>query len=78
MGTHAKQLLWNRLRNRQLEGFKFQRQQVLGLYIVDFLCLQPKLVIEIDGGQHAEQVPQDARRTKYLQALSYSGDLILE
>jgi very-short-patch-repair endonuclease len=53
MGTHAKQLLWNRLRNRQLEGFKFQRQQVLGLYIVDFLYLQPKLVIEIDGGQHA-------------------------
>jgi very-short-patch-repair endonuclease len=50
----------------------------LGPYIVDFLCLEPKLVIEIDGGQHAEQAHQDARRTEYLQALGYSGDSILE
>ena len=66
------------IRGRQLAGFKFRRQQVLGPYIVDFLCLEPKLVIEIDGGQHAEQAHQDARRTEYLQALGYSGDSILE
>ena len=57
------------LRNRRLDGFKFRRQQVLGPYVVDFLCLQPKLVIEIDGGQHAGQAPQDTQRPsiyKYL------------
>jgi very-short-patch-repair endonuclease len=70
-GTDAERLLWNRLRSRQLAGFKFRRQQILGPYIVDFLCLEPKLVIEIDGGQHAEQAHQDARRTEYLQALGY-------
>jgi very-short-patch-repair endonuclease len=41
-GTDAERLLWNRLRGRQLAGFKFRRQQVLGPYIVDFLCLEPK------------------------------------
>jgi very-short-patch-repair endonuclease len=70
-GTEAERLLWNRLRGRQLAGFKFRRQHALWPYVVDFLCLEPKLVIEIDGGQHAEQAHQDARRTKYLQALGY-------
>ncbi len=70
-GTDAERLLWNRLRGRQLEGFKFRRQQVLGPYVVDFLCLEPKLVIEIDGGHHAEQAQEDAARTEYLQALGY-------
>ena len=47
--TDAEKVLWSRLRNRQLEGCKFRRQQVVGTYIVDFLCLEPKLVIELDG-----------------------------
>jgi len=69
--TRAEQLLWSRLRNRQLEGCKFRRQQVIGPYIVDFLSVQPKLIIEVDGGQHAERVLQDAQRTEYLQRLGY-------
>ena len=69
--TRAEQLRWSRLRNRQLEGCKFRRQQVIGPYIVDFLSVQPKLIIEVDGGQHAERVLQDAQRTEYLQRLGY-------
>lgn len=70
-GTDAEKVLWDRLRNRQLEGRKFRRQQVMGIYIADFLCLDPKLVIELDGGQHAERTEQDAQRTRYLQRLGY-------
>ena len=69
--TDAEKVLWGRLRNRQLEGCKFRRQQVIGTYIVDFLCLDPKLVIELDGGQHAECKEQDNRRTRYLQSLGF-------
>ena len=60
-----------RLRGRRLEWVKFRRQQVLGPYVVDFLCLEPKVVIEVDGGQHAEQVSNDLRRTEYLKVLGY-------
>jgi len=69
--TDAEKILWSRLRNRQLEGCKFRRQQVIGVYIADFLCLDPKLVIELDGGQHAERTAQDSRRTRYLQSLGF-------
>jgi very-short-patch-repair endonuclease len=69
--TDAEKLLWNRLRNRQLENCKFRRQQAVGPYITDFLCLEPKLVIELDGGQHSTQMEQDEQRTRYLQSLGY-------
>ena len=69
--TDAERLLWARLRDRRFHGFKFRRQTALGPYIVDFACLEPKLVIEVDGGQHAEQAPKDAARTGYLEALGY-------
>ena len=52
-------------------GGKFRRQQVLGPYVVDFLCLEPKVVIEVDGGQHAEQISNDLQRTEYLKVLGY-------
>jgi len=51
--TEAEQRLWSRLRRRQLDGVRFRRQVPLGRYIVDFACLSARLVIEIDGGQHA-------------------------
>jgi len=51
--TDAERLLWQHLRNRQLGGYKFRRQRPIGPYIVDFVCLEKKLVIEVDGGQHA-------------------------
>ncbi len=69
--TDAEKWLWRQLRNRQIEGRKFRRQQPIGPYIPDFLCLEPKLVIEIDGGQHAEMTEQDEQRTQYLQRLGY-------
>ncbi|MGH6967156.1 MAG: DUF559 domain-containing protein, partial [Phenylobacterium sp.] len=55
--------IWEALRNRKLGGWKWKRQVPRGSYIVDFLCLEAKLVVELDGGQHAEQVAYDARRT---------------
>lgn len=65
--TDAEQLLWQSLRHRQLKGFKFRRQVVVGHYIADFVCLQAKLVIEIDGGQHSDNKNYDWQRTQYLQ-----------
>jgi len=52
--TDAERLLWFRLRGRQLEGFKFRRQERIGSYIVDFICFDKKVIVEIDGGQHNE------------------------
>ena len=69
--TDAEKLLWYRLRNRQLADCKFRRQQVIGPYIADFLCLEPKLIIELDGGQHATQQDQDEQRTRFLESLGY-------
>lgn len=67
--TTAEQLLWRHLRNRQLVGAKFRRQHPLGPYILDFVCLEHGLVIEIDGGQHAQAAQQahDQQRTAWLQ-----------
>jgi very-short-patch-repair endonuclease len=52
----------------QLEGYKFRRQQPLGRFIVDFACLEKRVVIELDGGQHAEQKEYDAERDAWLRA----------
>ena len=65
--TEAEQRLWSRLRRRQLDGVRFRRQVPLGRYIVDFACLSARLVIEIDGGQHAWKAEQDALRTSWLE-----------
>ena len=51
--TDTEQLLWRHLRASQLQGFKFRRQQPIGDYIVDFVCFDKTVVIELDGGQHA-------------------------
>ena len=56
--THAEKRLWNRLRGGQLSGFKFRRQFPIGEFIVDFCCRERRLVIELDGSQHADPVPQ--------------------
>ena len=52
--TDAEGVLWSRLRNKQLEGVRFRRQQPVGLYIVDFASFEKRLIIELDGGQHNE------------------------
>lgn len=67
--TEAETLLWQHLRARQIGGFKFRRQLELGPYIADFVCIEKKLIVEADGGQHSEQ--QDVERTEHLQGLGY-------
>jgi very-short-patch-repair endonuclease len=62
--TNAEYLLWYYLRNRHFQGFKFRRQHILQGYIVDFVCLQGKLIIEVDGGQHSERQDYDDYRPK--------------
>jgi len=69
--TDAERFLWAWIRRRQIQGFKFRRQQPLGPYIVDFVCLEKKLVVELDGGQHAESQLYDAQRTSWLQAQGF-------
>ena len=63
--TDAETVLWNRLRNRQIGGYKFVRQQPIIGYICDFVCREKSLVIEVDGGQHNESV-EDAVRDRRL------------
>jgi len=63
--TDAEQALWRRLRGRQLNGHKFRRQHPFGDYILDFVCLEARLVIEVDGGQHLES-QQDTVRDQML------------
>jgi very-short-patch-repair endonuclease len=65
--TDAERRLWSRLRMRQLGGFKFSRQMGVGPFVCDFLCRERGLVVELDGGQHADQVMKDARRTSFLE-----------
>jgi very-short-patch-repair endonuclease len=63
--TAAERKLWRYLRSRSLAGFKFVRQQPIGPYVVDFVCREQRLVIEVDGGQHADN-KQDAIREQWL------------
>ena len=70
--TDAEQRLWSRLRGSQLEGFKFRRQYPIGPFFADFFCLEAKLVIELDGSQHADQLDPDERRTEFLRAAGYA------
>ena len=69
--TDAERRLWLQLRDRRLQGFKFRRQRQIGKFIVDFVCLECKLVLEIDGGQHAEATKYDESRTAFLESLGY-------
>jgi len=69
--TDTERLLWQHLRNRELGGYKFRRQRPVGPYIVDFVCLEKKLVVEVDGGQHAGQLELDAKRSDYLKEKGY-------
>lgn len=64
--TDAERVLWGVLRGRQMAGYKFRRQHVFDNFILDFVCLEAKLVIELDGGQHSEQIEADALRTDKL------------
>jgi very-short-patch-repair endonuclease len=67
--TDAERALWKRLRDRRLLGRKFRRQVPIGVYVVDFYCFDAKLVVEVDGSQHALRAEEDDRRTRYLESL---------
>ena len=69
--TLAEQRLWYHLRGKRLNGIKFRRQQTIGGYIVDFVSMECKIIIELDGGQHAQQAAYDNARTEFLNRQGY-------
>ena len=68
--TDAETVLWDRIRNRQIDGHKFARQVPIGGYICDFVCRERQIVVEVDGGQHNESAA-DAVRDQYLTEEGY-------
>jgi very-short-patch-repair endonuclease len=69
--TDDERLLWRHLRNRGLGGWKFRRQYPVGPFIVDFICVEKDVVIEVDGGQHADNEVIDIKRSAYLNKMGY-------
>jgi very-short-patch-repair endonuclease len=69
--TDAERLLWSRLRNYQLAGFKFRRQYPISPYIVDFACLEAELVVEVDGSQHMSNTQSDYARDQLIKRLGF-------
>ncbi|MGH8172759.1 MAG: endonuclease domain-containing protein [Rhodanobacteraceae bacterium] len=69
--TDAERRLWSQLRNRHLAGYRFRRQAPLGRYVVDFVCLRARLVVELDGSQHGERLLQDFERTQHLARIGF-------
>ncbi|QLB19547.1 endonuclease domain-containing protein [Mannheimia granulomatis] len=70
--TDAERILWYHLRAKRFCGIKFYRQKIIGSYIADFLSFNPKLIIELDGSQHAEQMEYDRIRTAYLEKQEFT------
>ena len=70
--TNAENLLWKKLRGKQLEGYKFRRQEPVGPYIVDFVNFEKGIVIELDGGQHAIERENDKKRDAWLNAEGFN------
>jgi very-short-patch-repair endonuclease len=69
--TPFEQSFWQAIRAHRFSGFKFRRQQVIGNYIADFACMQARLIVELDGGQHADATAYDSRRDAWLKAEGY-------
>jgi very-short-patch-repair endonuclease len=71
--TDTEQLLWRHLRAKHFGGLKFRRQQLIGTYIVDFVCFEKKTIVELDGGQHAqpEKMQNDSIRDQWFEAQGY-------
>jgi len=69
--TAAEQRLWHRINRRQISDAKFRRQQPIGAYIVDFVCLETRLIVEVDGGQHMDRASRDAARTRWLESQGF-------
>lgn len=69
--TEAEKMLWSKIRNRRFMGLKFKRQVTIENFIVDFVCLERGLIIELDGGQHAEQISEDRERSDVLESKGF-------
>ena len=69
--TDAERFLWARLRKRRIGGHKFRRQQPLGPYIVDFVCFETRVIVELDGGHHNEQRQYDLERDAWLESRGF-------
>jgi very-short-patch-repair endonuclease len=69
--TEAESTLWRQLRAGRLADYKFRRQEPIGSFIVDFVCFAQKLVVEVDGGQHADMQVRDGARTEWLRAQGF-------
>jgi very-short-patch-repair endonuclease len=71
--SNAERKLWRALRAKQLDGARFRRQHPIGRYVADFVCLERRLIVEVDGGQHAEddRIARDAARDRWLTAEGY-------
>jgi len=69
--TDAERMLWEHLRAHRMAGYKFRRQVVIEPYIADFVCMEARLIVEADGGQHLEQMEDDLKRSAYLESLGY-------
>jgi very-short-patch-repair endonuclease len=69
--TPAEKKLWSYLRGDKLNGVSFRRQHAIGNFIVDFVSVKKKLIIELDGSQHLEQAEYDAERSKYFESQGY-------
>ncbi|MGA7579511.1 MAG: DUF559 domain-containing protein [Desulfobaccales bacterium] len=74
--TDAERLLWRHLQSKQLEGFKFRRQAPIGKYIVDFVSFARKLIVEVDGGQHAVEIEKDQERELVIYSRVYYGEIL--
>ena len=78
--TDVENAIWQATRNRQCDGFKFRCQATIGAFVVDFLCVEARLIVELDGGQHNEAT--DSSRTRFLEARGYrvlrfwNGDVV--
>ena len=70
--TDAERDLWQSLRGRQIDGAKFRRQHPFSSYILDFACIERKLVVELDGGQHTETTKYDDSRTRLLEQAGFA------
>ena len=69
--TEVERVFWNHVRGRRLSGFKFRRQHPIGPFVADFVCLEQRLIVELDGGQHAENVEEDRKRSRFLESRGY-------
>jgi adenine-specific DNA-methyltransferase len=69
--TPSEAILWQALRNRQVAGYKFRRQQPIGAFVVDFFCAEHNLIVEVDGAIHATQVERDQERQHLLECCGY-------